>query len=278
MAAKSLAFHADQNGQIRFDTGVIRGRLQSENLTFGIHELVDCATGQPLCGRFGLFNVYRVFSDGKRYGSAGWDWPGQATVNQDGSVTVVCPATADRPFSLSGQYRLSQPAVVDLEIRVTPQTDLHGFEVFLASYFDSAYTQSLVYVSQQTAPTFLRATQSLGHWLTFPRDAKAVSIVQDGRWKLPPNPVDWTIQSQFEQPLAAKRPAGPGPTALLMAPKKSCFAISMPYETEAHYSVYLSLFGRDVAVQDTAVCHARLQFINSPSDQVMINAQQAIPQ
>jgi hypothetical protein len=267
-----LKFQLSSDKHIRFDTGIVRGRLQKENLSFGLHDMEDCATGQSICGMYGLFNVYRVFSDGVRYGSAGWSWPSEVTMNADGTVSIRSPAQSDRPFELLATYSLVAPDTIDLELTVTPQRDLHAFEVFLASYFDAAYNQAAAYVNAPYGPTFRRAVRTMGHWLTFPRDQAAVTLVQDGRWTLPPNPVVWAIRTRLAEPIAVRRPSVPARTAVLMAPKKDCFAISMPFETEGHYSIYLSLFGHDLPAQQRATSRARLVFLEYPADQAVVQA------
>jgi hypothetical protein len=51
---------------------------------------------------------------------------------------------------------------------------------------------------------------------------------------------------------------GTGATALVMAHPKDCFAVSMPYGTESHHSLYLSLFGRTIKAGETDTAHASL--------------------
>ena len=208
-AASKLSFVPADHGTFEFDTGILRGRLRTPQLAFGLHGLQQVPSGQKLAGGHGVMNVYRVFSDGQRYGTAGWDWPSHAQRLDDGSVTVECAADASRPFVLRGSYRWSDPATVDLEIEVTPEKELHGFEVFLASYFDPIFTNCLAYVAKDVGesgqPGLLAAKRSFGDWLMFPRDGDVVEMIQDGRWQLVPNPVDWVIMPTLERPLAVRR-------------------------------------------------------------------------
>jgi hypothetical protein len=60
------------------------------------------------------------------------------------------------------------------------------------------------------------------------------------------------------KPIAVRRGSKETPTAILMAPPDDCFAISTPYEGEGHYSVYFSLFGRDIEAGQTARARLRL--------------------
>jgi hypothetical protein len=95
----------------------------------------------------------------------------------------------------------------------------------------------------------------------FPRDAAAVRLIQDGRWKVPPNPVDWTIRPTFARPVGVRRAAASGITALMMC--RECFAVSTPHQAEGHYSMYLSLFGKTIRTGQTAASYARLILLPS---------------
>jgi hypothetical protein len=46
--------------------------------------------------------------------------------------------------------------------------------------------------------------------------------------------------------------------AVLMSPRKDCFAVFTPHQMEPHYSMYLSLFGRDLQVGEKAAARCRL--------------------
>ncbi len=275
-AAAKLVFAPADQGTWLFDTGILRGRLRTQQMAFGLHELEYVPTSEKLDGAYGLFNVYRVFSDGQRYGGGGWEWASRAERREDGSVAIECAAEAERPFVLRGIYRWHDSATVDLTIEVTPRQDLLGFEVFLASYFAPIFSDARAFVKDDPLaagkPGFLEAKETYGTWLAFPRDEAAVKMIQDGRWKLPPNPVDWVIMPTLQHPLALRRDLGQGVTALLMASDQDCFAICMPQENEPHFSVYLSLFGRDLSAQKTATARARLKFLRAPDDQAIQQA------
>ena len=159
---------------------------------------------------------------------------------------------------------------------MTPTQDLHAFEVFVASYFDKAFTNAAAYVREnpQAAgkPGFMFARQELGDWLMFPRDDAAVKLIQDGRWELPPNPVQWKILPTLGHALAMRRVPERRVTAVLMTRPQDGFAVAMPYETEGHFSVYLSLFGRDIAAGETARAVVRLQLFEAPGDDAVVEA------
>ena len=68
-------------------------------------------------------------------------------------------------------------------------------------------------------------------------------------------------------PLALRRDAKSGLTAVLMSRPRDCFAVSMPYGEEPHRSVYLSLFGVDLAAGKEVSAAARLVIGKNISDQ-----------
>jgi hypothetical protein len=159
-------------------------------------------------------------------------------------------------------YRWTGPATLDLETVVVAQTNLFRFESFLASYFGPAFTNALALLADQPTgsrkPGFLEADQLFGDWLLFPRDLAILALVNDGRWQIEPHPVDWTIMPPLARPLAVRRAPHANLNVVLLASAADCFAVAMPHQTEGHYSVYLSLFGRDLKAGETARAHARL--------------------
>jgi hypothetical protein len=278
-----LSFVPSAGGAFTFDTGVLRGKLRPNGKTRGLSSVVHIPSGVMLDRGdqgYGLFSHYRVFTANHRYGGGAWDWPSTAKAQADGSVVVDWAPQPGRPFSMRAVYRWAAPDTLDLETSVTAQSDLSGFESFLASYFSEKFTNAMVVVSGPPPETgkagFLSAEKSLGDWLMFPRDAAALALVQDGRWKIEPNPVAWVRLRPLARPIAVRRDPVSGVTAALMAPTEDCFAVAMPFQTEGHYSVYLSLFGRDVKAGETARARARLQISGVFSEPAILERQQAL--
>jgi hypothetical protein len=188
----------------------------------------------------------------------------------DGAVEATWSADDSHPFNLQAVYRWSAANTLDVTTSVTGKKDLRQFEVFLASYFEG-FPRTFAYVqaSPETGgqPGFLEAKQSVAVWQMFPRDEQAIKTIGDGRWKRPPNPVDWKIMPPLAGALAMRRDAATGLVGLLMTPPGDCFAISMPFGEEGHRSVYLSLLGRDVPAGQTAVARTRLVLARGLSDE-----------
>ena len=256
----SLAFTA-QGKEYHFDTGALRGALRSQGRSLGLTSVVDSSSGTAIARAYGLFSHYRLLDDRARYGHAAWDWASQARVLPSGAVEVRWSADDEHPFDMKAVYRWTARKTLDVTTTAVPQKDLKRFEVFLASYFQG-FAKSLVYVKgcpeTNGEPRFLEAKKSYANWQMFPRDDEAVEIIQDGRWRRPPSPVEWKIMPRLAAPLAMRRDAESGLTGLVMAPAVDCFAVATPYGEESHRSLYLSLFGRDLKVGEAATARARL--------------------
>ena len=257
----TLAFKQAGNESYTFDTGILRGTLRQEGRSIGLLSLEHIPSGSRLDGNdYGVFSHYRVFTANKRYGDGAWYLPSTSRLNPDGSVEISWPASEECPFELKALYRLSAPDTLDLITSVTAHSDLKAFESFLASYFTEAFPASSVYAlgDGKDAPSFQTTEQEQGHWQAFPRDREAVALIQDGRWKIEPNPVDWVIRGDATRPLALRRNPQTGVCAVVMARPEDCFAVMTPYAAEGHRSLYLSLFGRDIKAGETATARARL--------------------
>ncbi len=262
-------FRAAGEGLFTFDTGSLRGRLRLDGKFQGIYPIVDPATESDLTRPPGVFSPYRVFSTGRRYGDAARDWPAASRLREDGAVVVRWPSAKGHPVAITGVYRLAGPETIDLEIAVVPAQDMPGFELFVSSYFAEEF-RAAVYLEPNTdpkaKPRFVpvdRTPEARGGYVMFPRDEKAVKMIRDGRWKVPPSPVDWDVEKRLAAPLILRRDAKGGITAVLMARPEDCFAVSSPWnpaapEAGGYRSLYLSLFGRDLAAGEKARARCRM--------------------
>jgi hypothetical protein len=271
----SLQFETtDRPGEFTFDTGTLQGQLRAGGKSLGLTAVTHLPSGRRLDRSNGLLSHYRVFTRGVRYGGGAWDWPSEARRRDDGTVEVRWPAANSRPFELSALYRWHRPDTVVVETRVRAREALEGFESFLASYFDPAFTNAGVLVAPEPGsdrPRWVGAKPAAGDWQMFPRDDNAVALIRDGRWKLPPNPVEWAIQPRFAFPIGLRSSPTDGLSAILLAPSQDCFALATPHETEGHYSMYLALFGRDLKPGETARARVFLVLASVRTDAVVLN-------
>lgn len=268
-----LAFQPDGEGYFRFDTPELKGRLRLDGRAQGITSLVDVQSGTQIAhgGNLpGVFSLYRVFSTDARYGHAARDWPTAAKLLPDGAVEVRFPPADDHPLEITAVYRWTAPDTLDLETTVKPLKAMPRFELFLSSYF-ARDMRALVYVKANRfspeKPRLLAADVNPlvdGTYLMFPRDRAAVQMIFDRRWEVPPNPVQWSVTRWLAGPMAVRRHQQTGLAAVIMSPPEDCFAVSTPYNktppdgVAGHASLYLSLFGRDLAAGQTARARSRL--------------------
>lgn len=268
------AFTPDGKGGYALDAGVLRGTLHAEGKSRGLSPLTFVSTGARLDHGPGLLSYYRVFTRNKRYGTAAWDWPSHARLLDVGVVEVTWPRAENRPFTITGTYRTLGQWAVDLITTVQAHEDLDDFEIFVASYCAADFPLPYVFVGPSAKTWgkegFLLGREKYGHWQMFPRDKGVVGLIQDGRWTKEPHPVDWTIMPRLAGPLCLRRAAAGGLTLVLMAPPEDCFAISTPYEGEGHYSLYLSLFGRDIKSGQSATACTRLIVLTDSSDEDIV--------
>jgi hypothetical protein len=257
----SLAFQKADDGGLVFNTGVIKGKLGEKGIRKGFSSLVHVPTGQSMDRSMGIMSIYRVFGDGKRFGTGAWDLPGTIQLEPNGAALIQWPAAPDRPFTMEARYKWAAPDTADIEIQVSANRDLPKFETFLSSYFHESFNQCAV-LCRTNLPSgkqydFISAEKRWGDWLMFPKNDLAVSLIKDGRWQLLPNPVNWTIMPPFAKPIGF-RSSTKGITAVFMAPESDCFDIACPHQAEGHYSLYLSLFGRDIKAGEIVKARVRM--------------------
>ena len=273
--SSKLAFTAQGNKEHIFDTGVLRGKIGAEGNAIGLSSLVHVPSGTRLDGLHGIFSYYRVLTTNKRYGDAAWHWPSESTLLPNGEAQILWPEGEDRPFVMTAVYRWKDESTLDVKTIITPQKDLSKFEVFLASYFDESFSSPYVYVEANPVtdgkPGFLMAKKSYGNWQMFLGEKERLQIVRDGRWQKGPNPIEWVLMPCLTAPIAVRRSDAGDLAVVLMAPVADCFAIAAPYRGEMHYSLYLSLFGRDIKKGETAIARSRLVVTSKVSDQEILD-------
>ncbi len=261
-----LAFRPAGDGLFEFNTGVLKGRLKAVGKSQGVYPLVHVDSGAELVHAPGVLSFYRVLKTNGRYGNGARDWPTLPRLLADGAVEVVWPPAEEHPIALTGLYRWVDPVTLDLEITARPQQAMPQFELFLSSYFTRGFLASVFLQDDRASPRFISADRCpgmTGGYVMFPRDDAAVARIKDGRWKIPPNPVDWAIGGRLAAPLVLRRDKALGLTACLMGLPNDCFAISSPFnpatpEGGGYRSLYLSLFGRDLQAGETARTRCRL--------------------
>lgn len=275
MMASNLQFAHVNDGAFHFNTGVLRGLFRPNGKSNGLFPVTYNADGSEITLGEGLFNHYRVFTRGKRYGYGARRWDSTAELHDDGSVEIIWEVTPERPFELRATYSWVSPNAIDLITTVRADANLEAFEVFLASYYQPPFTDSQVWATHDPRggdkEGFVSADQELGAWLAFPRDEDGAKVINDGRWELEPHPLDWTMMLNYALPLAIRRDPETNLTVIVMTQQEDCFGIFTPYGEEKHYSNYLSLWGHDIKEGEQASTRSRLVVLSDPSDDEILD-------
>ena len=285
--AEGLAFQSATQGYYTFDTGQLRGKIRLDGKSQGISSVVYVPTKAELVSIPGLLSYYRMFSSGVRYGQGVRDWPVVARVVEGGALEIRFPPAKEHPMEITGKFHWRSADTLDLETTVKAADALPRMEIFLSSYFAEDF-DARIYVKRNLygkgkPMEFLPADGSeliAGNYLMFPRDSETLRVMYDGRWEIPPSPVTWAFVRYMAAPIAVRRNAKSGLTAVLMSPPDDCFAVSMPYNKQppdnvaSHRSLYLSLFGRDLAAGQTAQARCRLIIAKDLSDEVILERYQ----
>jgi len=248
-------------GEFSIETGALSGTLGVGGLSFGLHPIVHVADDTALTGPtpMGLLNYYRIFTTNFRYGESLRARPSEKTFVSPDTVRMRFSATDYMPFDLTGVYTWVAPDTLDLETIVEAKTTLQDFDVFLASYLTPTFPVSSVYVKEETGTArFMTAEPEHTVWQVFPRDPAAVALIKDGRWDIPPSPVNWAVRPEFAAPLIYRRAANSNLTVAMMARPEDCFALFTSMRNEGHYSMYVSLFGRTLEPGEIARARVRL--------------------
>lgn len=239
-----------------FDTGVLKGKVCEGGRAIGLTQVIHIPSGALISRGMGLAAHYRIFTRNRRYGDGAWDWPGRARLNPQNELEVLWPAAEGRPFELSARYRWLAPAALEIETRVRAIEKLPDFETFLGTYLREDFNFAAALAG--SPPRWVAASPEHGVWQMFPRDATALGLLGDGRWKIPPSPVEWAVRPWLAEPIAVRIARSLGLAVAVMAPGRDCFAVAMPHHREPHYSLYLSLFGREIRAGETARVRALL--------------------
>lgn len=260
-ADAKLAFRGDDQGNLVFDTGVVKGTLKKDGRGGGLKPITFVEPNVPIDNNHGLLVPYRFLTPQKRYGFGSWEWPRTGKLLEDGGAELRWAATPDRPFNFSSTMRWKAADTVDFTVAFTPDIDQDKFELFVGSYF-RMFTIGKAYVKDagHGQPGFVDTPKNKGEMQLFPKNQEVMPLIKDGRWKFPPYPNNWSFRPDLAASLGIKQEPKSGVTVLIMAPPEDCFAVSVSQQEAGLGAFYLSLFGKDVKNGQTLTGHARLIF------------------
>ena len=250
-----------------FDTGSLKGTLRKDGKSFGATPVIDVKSGINVAATLGLLTPYRLLDSNNRYLPDARGWKSSAKLLDNGSVEVKWIADDKHPFDLQIVYRWATPQTLDAVVSVSAKKSLSGFEVFMTCYFNGF---NLCQGSGKDG--LVGADLKYGHWLCFPRDDAARKVVADGRWKHPPNAVEFIPIENYKYPLCMRANLDNGLTGIMMSTPQDCFAVLMPHHEDKHYSLYCSLFGYDITAGQSATSKCRVVIGRNLSEKEMVKA------
>ncbi len=261
---------SNREGEFLVDTGWLKGIFRPEGKSLGFEPL-NLVSPEICLSHFpGILNFYRVFKTNYRFGDGMRDVESTARLIDSRSIEVVWKPSEHTPFELKAIYEWINSKTVDMSISVKAEIDLPNFEVFLSSYLTERFPEPYIYARTETGEVkFVSTPPELGVWHAFPRDEKAVEIIKDGRWTYPPSPVDWVIRPFFAEPIIYRRDKDTGLVVLQMAEKDNCFSVMAPEIGESHYSMYFSLFGKDLKQGESIKTRVRMIIDKLSDDEIL---------
>ncbi len=268
-----LAFQDDGQGNLVFNTGVVRGTLKKDGLSSTLKSLTFLDGNTAIDTHHGLLVPYRFLTPQKRYGFGSWEWPRTGRLQEDGSAVLRWEKADERPFAFSVAYAWKAADTLDMTVVFTPSTALQKFELFFGSYFPSAgKVAAYVKDTGDGKRGFRAASPDKGTMQLFPRDDQALELVRDGRWTFPPGPNNWVIHPGLAAPLGIRADPQSGVTVVFMAPPEDCFAVSAMVPPNGGGAFYLSLFGKDLQKGQSLTGRARLVFGKNLTDAQVVQA------
>ena len=268
------------SGEYLVDTGSLKGTFRFEGRSIGFvpffsisPELEISANPTALPG---LLNFYRVFATNQRFGESMRSVQSKTELLDGKTMKVLWEADEAHPFVLSTVYQWLNPQTLDLHISVEAKQTLPDFEIFLSSYLTDKFPESYVYAQTEEGDKFLPTPMDAGVWQAFPRDEQAIPIIRDGRWTIPPSPVDWAIRPFYKEPIIYRINKETNLAVVQMAQKKDCFALLTPHASEQHYSMYFSLFGKTLETGQTVSTTVRMIIAPMSEEQILTSYQEFI--
>lgn len=263
-------FNSTSLGEYLVDTGVVKGVFRQEGKSLGFEPLKTTSPELTLSHFPGILNFYRVFKANYRFPHDIREMKSEAKLLNNRSIEVIWESSSNEPFELRSVYKWVDPQTLDLLVSVKALAELPKFEIFLSSYLTENFPEPYVYVkSERGKYEFVSTPRDIGVWHAFPRDEEAVKIIQDGRWSYPPSPVDWVIREYFAEPIIYRKDKSSGLTILQMASKENCFSIMAPHIGEAHFSMYFSLFGKDLMAGQIVNTRIRMVIGNISEEEML---------
>lgn len=265
-------------GQLQFETTVLRGVLRADGRHHSISELVYKPTDTRVDSGM-MLAPYRLLARSAWMGEAR-AMPHRVNPTEDG-IEIIWDASLNHQVTLGMRITFPDPHLIDTTIDVTGHAFYPDYEVFLSAYFRQGF-RSGAYVrpAMGESPTTAIQLQPEGNplfremYLAFPRDEQAAHIITDGRWQRGRHHTRFLPARYYGLPLGFYGQTGGALDVLFMGTPEDVFAVNMAYlaadpedQVGQHNSLYLSLFGRDLHPGERWRTRVRLAFGEYGRDQ-----------
>ncbi len=156
-----------------------------------------------------------------------------------------------------------EPNIIDVDFEVVGHQHYPKYEILLSNYFTEhfsggAYVQPPPYVTERPPMgEFVRPNNEPIYrdmYVGFPRDEASAHILSDGRWQSGRNWTRFLAARYYAHPVGVYSQVDGPLDALVMGLRDDVFSVSMAYSAiggldrvAKHYSLYLHLFGEDLA-------------------------------
>jgi hypothetical protein len=224
----------------------------------------------------GLLNFFRVLISGGYLTELREEKP-LVKAEKDG-VTLTWPPTIRRQANVTIRFTFSEPNIIDMDMSVETLINYPGFEILLSAYLAPGFVSG-AYVAEKefgpVVPEQIRiADQPMIHgvWPFFPRNEAGANLLTDGRhqkgrwyWRM-------AVGRRYGLPMAFFNKGEVD--VLVMGRPEDVYAVGVTYDGDpetdniaAHRSLYLSMFGEDLAAGEGRRTQMRMVIGKFGSDQ-----------
>ena len=224
----------------------------------------------------GLLNFFRVLIRGGYLTELREEKP-LVKAEKDG-VTLTWAPTIRRQANVTIRFTFREPNIIDMDMSVETMINYPGFEILMSAYMAPGFVSGAYVAKEEFGPVVpeqIRITDQPmihGVWPFFPRNEAGANLLTDGRhqkgrwyWRM-------AVGRRYGMPMAFFNKGEVD--VLVMGRPEDVYAVGVTYEGDAekdnvaaHRSLYLSLFGEDLAAGEGRRTQMRMIIGEFGSDQ-----------
>jgi hypothetical protein len=223
----------------------------------------------------GMLNFFRVLIRGGYLTELRAEKP-EVQPEKNG-VTLTYLPTVRRQAKVIIRFTFREPNIIDMDLSVETLANYPGFEILLSSYQAEGFVSGAYVAKKEFEPSEPEQIRIIdqpmihGVWPFFPRDEAGANLLTDGRhqkgrwfWRM-------AIGRRYGLPMAFFSKGDVD--VLLMGRPEDVYAVGATYGGDAktdnlaaHRSLYLSLFGEDMAAGESRRTQMRMVIDELGSD------------